>query len=125
MPEQWPVLGAYLRGVDLFNRWYFWEAHEAWEPLWRARPADSEPARFIQGLVGVAATLLKLHAREAAVARTLWQAASDRLSAFRGMVWMGIDVDRLLDDLERCLAPLVTGTTPPLGPAMPSLRLVR
>ncbi len=125
VPEQWASLQAYLRGVDLFNRWYFWEAHEAWEPLWRAQPTDSEPARFIQGLIGVAAALLKLHVREANAARTLRQAASDRLSVFRGTVWMGLDVDRLLDDLERYLAPLATGTTPSLGPTTPSLWFVR
>lgn len=125
MPEQWPALQAYLRGVDLFNRWYFWEAHEAWEPLWLAQAVDSEPARFIQGLISVVAALLKLHLREATAARTLWQAASDRLNAFRGTVWMGIEVDRLLGDLEQYLAPLATGTAPPLGPATPSLRLVR
>jgi hypothetical protein len=122
-PEQWALLQPYLRGVDLFNRWYFWEAHEAWEPLWRAQPAASEAARFIQGLIGVAAALLKLHLREATAARTLGRAAFDRLNAFRGTVWMGIDVDRLLDDLERYLAPLVTRIAPPLGPETPSLWL--
>ena len=124
-PEQWPALGAYLRGVDLFNRWYFWEAHEAWEPLWRAQPPDSEPARVIQGLIGAAAALLKLHLREAKAARTLRRAASDRLNAFRGTVWMGLEVDRLFDDLERYFAPLETGIVPPLGQETPSLRLVR
>ena len=124
-PEQWVSLQPYLRGVDLFNRWYFWEAHEAREPLWRAHRADSEPARFIQGLIGVAAALLKLHVREATAARTLWRTGSDRLNAFRGTVWMGLDVDRLVDDLERYLAPLATGRVPPLGPETPSLRLVR
>jgi hypothetical protein len=124
-PEQWASLQPYLRGVDLFNRWYFWEAHEAWEPLWRAQPAHSDAARFIQGLIGVAAALLKLHVREPTAARTLRRAASDRLNAFRGTVWMGLDVDRLLDELERYLAPLATGRVPPLGPETPSLRLVR
>jgi len=123
MPEQWPALQAYLRGVDLFNRWYFWEAHEVWEPLWRAQPADSEPARFIQGLISVAAALLKLHLREATAARTLWQGAADRLNAFRVTVWMGLDVDRLLNDLERYFSPLATGVPPYLGPETPSLRL--
>ena len=122
-PEQWPALQPYLRGVDLFNRWYFWEAHEAWEPLWRAHPPDSESARFIQGLIGVAAALLKLHVREVTAAQKLWQGAADRLSVFRGTVWMGLDVGRLLDDLERYLAPLATGIAPPLGPETPSLRL--
>src|SRR5688572_29964828 len=37
-PEGWPTLEAYLHGVDLFNRFYFWEAHEAWSPCGRAIP---------------------------------------------------------------------------------------
>ncbi|MBI3606848.1 MAG: DUF309 domain-containing protein [Nitrospirae bacterium] len=124
-PEQWPSLGAYLRGVDLFNRWYFWEAHEAWEPLWRAQSADSEPARFIQGLIGVAAALLKLHMQEATAACTLWQRASGQLNSFRGTVWMGLDIDRFLDDLDRYLLPLATEGVPSLGPETSSLRLIR
>ena len=123
MPEQWPALGAYLRGVDLFNRWYFWEAHEAWEPLWRAHPADSEPARFIQGLVGVAAALLKLHLREATAVRTLRQAASDRLSVFHGMIWMGLEVERFRREFDRYIAPVDAEAAPVLGPKTPLIRL--
>ena len=93
--------------------------------MWRAQVVDSEPARFIQGLIGVAAALLKLHMREAMAAHTLWQSASDRFSAFRGTVWMGLDIDRFLADLERYLAPLVTGSVPSLSLETPSLRMVR
>jgi len=121
-PEQWASLQSYLRGVDLFNRWYFWEAHEAWEPLWRAQPADSEAARFIQGLIGVAAALLKLHVREATAAQKLWQAASDRLSAFPGMMWMGLEVERFRREFDRYLAP-VDAEAPVLGPKTPLIRL--
>ncbi|MCX5745889.1 MAG: DUF309 domain-containing protein, partial [Proteobacteria bacterium] len=28
----------FRHGVDLFNHGFPWEAHEAWEPLWRAAP---------------------------------------------------------------------------------------
>src|ERR1035437_2234874 len=35
-PEEWRTLDDWLYGVDLFNRFYFWEAHEAWEGLWAA-----------------------------------------------------------------------------------------
>jgi hypothetical protein len=68
---------------------------------------------------------LKFHMREATAAHTLWRAALDRLSAFRGTLWMGLDVDRFLDDLERYLVPLATGSVPSLSPETPSLRLVR
>ncbi|MFN0150586.1 MAG: DUF309 domain-containing protein [bacterium] len=38
---RWRECDDYLFGVDLFNHGYYWEAHEAWEGLWRAsRDAD-------------------------------------------------------------------------------------
>ncbi|HMC90499.1 MAG TPA: DUF309 domain-containing protein, partial [Gemmataceae bacterium] len=34
--RDWQTARAYLRGVDLFNHGFYWEAHEAWEELWLA-----------------------------------------------------------------------------------------
>ncbi|MEW6683171.1 MAG: DUF309 domain-containing protein [Nitrospirota bacterium] len=119
--EQWPTLQPYLRGVDLFNRWYFWEAHEAWESLWRAHPPRSEPARYIQGLIGAAASLLKLRMGQVRAARTLSTAACERLAVFHG-IWMGLEVERFRADLTRCFAA-VNSAAPPLGPEAPRLRL--
>lgn len=49
----------FLWGVDLFNRGFYWEAHEAWESLWvHARP-KSESHYGLQGLIQVAAAMLK------------------------------------------------------------------
>ena len=98
----WPTLQPYLRGVDLFNRWYFWEAHEQWELLWRAHPPRSDPARYMQGLIAAAAALLKARMGQARSARTLSTAACERLAVFRG-IWMGLAVGRFCDDLTRCL----------------------
>ncbi len=40
-PARWRECDDYLFGIDLFNHGYYWEAHEAWEGLWRAsRDAD-------------------------------------------------------------------------------------
>ena len=33
LPEGWSQCPPYLFGVDLFNRSYFWEAHESWEEI--------------------------------------------------------------------------------------------
>jgi hypothetical protein len=121
-PEQWPTLQAYLRGIDLFNRWYFWEAHEAWEPLWRAHPPQSDPARFIQGLIGAAAALLKLRMGNTRSARTLSQSARERLTSFRG-IWMGLAVEEFRTDVDRYLAPVDTGARPAFGSDTPRIRL--
>lgn len=58
-PSAWERERQYLLGVDLFNRRYFWEAHEAWESVWRACSPDSTEGRFLQGLILVSAAFLK------------------------------------------------------------------
>ena len=60
-PSQWQESHSYLLGVDLFNAAYLWEAHEAWEEVWNAVSRGSLPGRMIQGMIQVAAALLKLH----------------------------------------------------------------
>lgn|SRR6202162_708044 len=122
-PDQWNMLEAYLRGVDLFNRFYFWESHEAWEPLWTSYPIEAEPARFIQGLINIAASFLKLHLREGTSSQKLWISASAQLGPFAGKQWMGIDVNRLLKEVEHFLLPIKNGFTPVLGPVTPMIRL--
>ncbi|HET8759902.1 MAG TPA: DUF309 domain-containing protein, partial [Nitrospiria bacterium] len=119
---QWRTLQTYLRGVDLFNRWYFWEAHEAWEPLWRTHPPQSDPARFIQGLIGATAALLKHRMGNERSAQTLSTAACERLSSFRG-IWMGLAVDAFRTDLDRYVASITAGASRPFGPETPRIRL--
>lgn len=123
-PEGWKELEAYLRGVDLFNRFYFWEAHEVWEALWKSHRPETDAARFIQGLINLAAALLKLHMRQAPSSIKLWRAASDRLLPFRNRRWMGIEVGPLLQEIEAYLHPLAEGALPVIGPETPAIRLI-
>lgn len=58
-PERWRDCETYLFGVDLLNLGYWWEAHEALEGLWRAAGRESELGSLLQGLILVAAALLK------------------------------------------------------------------
>lgn len=122
-PDQWKTLEAYLHGIDLFNRFFFWEAHEAWEALWKSHPPRSDPARFIQGLINTAAALLKLHMQEIPSSRKLWRAASEQLAPFRNQLWMGLAVDRLVREATAYLHPIEEGTIPALGPGTPTIRL--
>lgn len=50
---------AFLRGLDLFNHGYYWEAHEAWEGLWRDAQEPAQKA-LLQGLIRLAACGVKL-----------------------------------------------------------------
>ena len=61
-PQRWSTCHAYLYGIDLFNHGYYWEAHEAWEGLWRACGRRGPGAAFFKALIGFAATGLKLRA---------------------------------------------------------------
>jgi uncharacterized protein len=49
---------ALRKGVELFNRQEFYEAHEAWEAGWLDEPSDDR--QLLQGLIQVAAGLYKL-----------------------------------------------------------------
>jgi hypothetical protein len=122
VPEQWLTLQTYLRGIDLFNRWYFWEAHEAWEPLWRAHPAQSDPARFIQWLISTAAALLKLPMGNVRAARTLSKAAGARFASFQG-IWMGLAVEPFRADVDHYLASVDPGASPTVAADTPRMWL--
>jgi hypothetical protein len=64
-PIPWWASEAFLRGVALWNRGLFWDAHEAWEEPWRAAGRRTGVGRFLQGLILLAAAGVK-HERGAA-----------------------------------------------------------
>lgn len=53
---------AWADGAALFNAGEYWEAHEAWEPLW-LRSAGLE-RRLLAGVILLAAALHKAHRME-------------------------------------------------------------
>ena len=57
-PEGWASSGRYLRGIDLYNHGYGWEAHEAWESMW-LRPNDPVQAQWLQALIQLAAATVQ------------------------------------------------------------------
>lgn len=61
----WTQCDEYLRGIDLFNCGYYWEAHESWEHVWHACGRQGETADFLKGLIKLAAAGVK--AREGRV----------------------------------------------------------
>ncbi len=50
----------WLHALDLFNGGFYWEAHEAWEGFWHALGRTTPEARFVQGLIHVAAAAVKI-----------------------------------------------------------------
>lgn len=58
-PRQWRECRPYLRGIDLFNHGFYWEAHESWEAVWHAAGRQGTVADFIKGLIKLAAACVK------------------------------------------------------------------
>jgi hypothetical protein len=98
-PEDWRELDDWLYGIDLFNAFYFWEAHEAWEGLWAAAERESAPALLLQGLIQIAAALLKAHMGVDAGAFLLSREGIDKLrrAAAEQPRLMGLDVNRVAE----------------------------
>jgi hypothetical protein len=47
-------------GIDLFNHGYYWEAHEAWDPLWQAANRSTPHRLLFKGLILLAAAGVKI-----------------------------------------------------------------
>ncbi|RUZ71394.1 DUF309 domain-containing protein [Mesorhizobium sp. M7A.F.Ca.US.006.01.1.1] len=64
-------------GIDLFNHGYYWEAHEAWEPLWHAAKRSAQHRLFFKGLILLAAAGVKIReGKRVAAARHATRAAA-------------------------------------------------
>ncbi|MCW6512900.1 DUF309 domain-containing protein [Lichenifustis flavocetrariae] len=96
---------AFRWGMDLFNHGYYWEAHEAWEPLWRAADRGSADRALLKGLILTAAAGVKRregkaiaagrHGRRAAA---LLRDAAHGHSSLEGM--LGISLEALAVQAE-------------------------
>lgn len=64
------------RGTILFDRGYYWEAHEAWEAAWKLAGRRGPCADFVKGLIKLAACGVKcLEKNRAGAARHARRAA--------------------------------------------------
>jgi uncharacterized protein len=70
-PSCWWTSEDFLYGVDLWNRGFFWEAHEAWEEPWRAAGRGTLVGRLLQGYILLAAAAVKYELGAEASARRL------------------------------------------------------
>lgn len=85
----------YLRGMDLFDHRFYWEAHEAWEAIWHQVDREAPYAVLLQGLIQAGAFALKHHMGHDRGAARLLAASAGRLmsvSESRGPLWRGLDL---------------------------------
>ena len=92
------------QGIALYNDGAFWDAHEAWEGVWRRYPDDWR--LFLQGLIQIAAGYYQLR-------RCIFHDTVKHLENARAKLaqfpddFLGIDVAALIDGIDATLA-LVT-----------------
>ncbi len=90
----WAESEAYLYGCDLYNRGYWWEAHEAWEGLWQVTRDRPQQHRFLQGLIQAANAQLKLAMGRGQAVRRLWAKAEGHWQAAGNPLrYMGLDLE--------------------------------
>lgn len=102
-------------GVERFNQERYFEAHEAFEDLWRAATGDRR--QLYQGLVQVCAGLVKHQRNEPAPAVTLLRRGLDRIAGVPPAAWpVALCHDDLLPQLRGVAEALRSGGafTPPV-----------
>ncbi len=103
----------WLYAVDLFNEGFYWEAHEAWEHFWHVLGRTTPEARFVQGLIHLAAACVKIREGKPAGVAKHTQRARELLGETGG-VQRGVDSADALglerESIEQVLAELKSYT---------------
>jgi uncharacterized protein len=74
-------VNRFKRGIELFNRGEFFDAHEVLEDVWRAAP--DEEKKFLQGLIQAAVGLHHHSTGNKVGARSLLARADKNLSIYK------------------------------------------
>lgn len=110
----------FFEGIELFNRGELFACHEAWEEIWRS--TTPEPKDLFQGLIQVGIGLYHFHTKKRPdVALRVLTKGQRRLTAFAPESH-GLDVARLLDEVDTWRAWLAEARGHP--PKTPRLRVV-
>lgn len=115
-PDQWQSCEGYLRGIDLWNHGYYWEAHEEWETLWHAAGRQGPIADFFKGLIQLAVAGVKVRQGIAEGVRSHAHRAAELLESVLQHVaqlrFFGLSLERLIEIASEVEAMDVETTTP-------------
>jgi predicted metal-dependent hydrolase len=100
------------RGIELFNRGLYWEAHEAWEEAWIPDRRGPEGG-FYKGLIQVAAGCLHHSRRNRRGAVNKWRSGAGYLRPYLP-VHRGLDLEALVAAVHSFLAAMESGSWPEL-----------
>ena len=99
----------FAEGVEFFNSAHYYDAHEAWEDVWRE--SIGEERLYLQGLVQVAVALHHASTRNYLGAKSVLARAARNLSTCPRSLH-GIDVVDLRIKLEKSQSQLAAGRLP-------------
>ena len=91
----------FAEGIKLFNKGYFWEAHEAWEEVWREQE-EGEAKTFAQVFVQMASGYNFLKTSKMTTALYLFEKAVTNLQTFEHLR-STVNLAVLREDLENTL----------------------
>ena len=94
-----PNKTEFNRGLDLFNRAHFFDAHEVLEDVWRALPRDRPLRRHMQGMVQLAVAFHHESKGNHIGARSVLERAMRNISGADSS-FPDLDLDRLRAELE-------------------------
>jgi uncharacterized protein len=86
-----------LEGARLFNEGKYWEAHEAWEAVWRE--LEGPPRIYLQGLIQASAAFHLLGIGRRDPAQRQARAAVEKLSSVEAPD-LGFEIPGLLEKLK-------------------------
>ncbi len=102
----------FFEGVKLFNGGYYWEAHEAWEDIWRGREGDAKS--FLQAFVEGAAGCNFLKQAKRSSALYLLGKSVEKFRQFE-TIQVGFPLRAFVEQLASLLALLQSGAEPRAG----------
>lgn len=109
---------GFLRGIGLFNRAEFFDAHEVLEDVWRV--AAGEEKKFLQGLIQVAVAFHHHSTGNKVGARSLLGRSAKNLAGYPEN-FAGIQLASLLESLARWRDALDHGSALPSLPCIETL----
>jgi len=89
----------YLQGIELFNEYEFFEAHETWEELWTEYRGEGR--KFYQGMIQVAVALQHFTNGNLRGAKKVYATSRNYLQAYPA-VYEGLNLETFLADYQRC-----------------------
>ena len=106
---------SFRRGLELFNKGKFFDAHEVLEDVWRAAPMAEK--KFLQGLIQIAVGLHHHSRGNIAGARSLLVRGNRNLSLYAAR-HEGVHLARLRAAVTQWSAALGNGTALPSYPTI-------